>query len=383
MLGECRWTRPRSPWPRSRPARRHPVAHRRVARGGTPGRPRARPAAGRRLRRRGPLARTFAVVVVLGGRVVAERYAGELEHFDRPPDPVDVTTPLLSWSVAKSMLHAATGLLVGDGAAGHGGAGPGAPMGRAGDPRRAITVEHLLTMRDGLAFTEDYVDSTVSDVIEMLFGSGQADTAAFAADRPLQAGPGQHFNYSSGTTNIVSGVLARQVGPGDPYLGFLTDRLLAPSAPPGPARLRRGGHLGRLLLRARHGPRLRPLRPPLPPRRGVGGRAAPAAGLGGPRPAGPLGRPRRRRPLRRPLVGGRRPPTAPSRRSGYEGQRSRSAPPSTSCSSAWARPPRSAAPWWRTGGRPWSTPSPRPWAPGPDRPAAVRPPRRGSRGRGR
>jgi hypothetical protein len=33
----------------------------------------------------GPLAQTFAVLVVYGGRVVAERYQGALEHFDRHP----------------------------------------------------------------------------------------------------------------------------------------------------------------------------------------------------------------------------------------------------------------------------------------------------------
>jgi CubicO group peptidase (beta-lactamase class C family) len=63
----------------------------------------------------GPLARTHAVVVVHRGAVVAERYQGQLEHFDRPPAPVTPQTRLLSWSMAKSMLHAVVGLLVGDG----------------------------------------------------------------------------------------------------------------------------------------------------------------------------------------------------------------------------------------------------------------------------
>jgi CubicO group peptidase (beta-lactamase class C family) len=63
----------------------------------------------------GPLATTYAVIVVHGGKVVAERYQGALEHFDRPSDPVTAQTPLLSWSMAKSMLHAVVGMLVGDG----------------------------------------------------------------------------------------------------------------------------------------------------------------------------------------------------------------------------------------------------------------------------
>jgi CubicO group peptidase (beta-lactamase class C family) len=80
-------------------------------------------------------------------------------------------------------------------------------------------------MRDGLDFVEDYVDERVSDVIEMLFGAGQSDMAHFAADRPLAAPPGERFNYSSGTSNIISSIVARTVGAGPPYAQFLRERL--------------------------------------------------------------------------------------------------------------------------------------------------------------
>jgi CubicO group peptidase (beta-lactamase class C family) len=59
-------------------------------------------------------------------------------------------------------------------------------------------------MRSGLAFVEDYVDGEASDVIEMLFGAGSRDHAAFAASKPLQHPPGSSWSYSSGTTNILS-----------------------------------------------------------------------------------------------------------------------------------------------------------------------------------
>ncbi len=85
-------------------------------------------------------------------------------------------------------------------------------------------------MRDGLDFVEDYVDEQISDVITMLFGSGKPDMAAFAADRPLATAPGARFNYSSGTSNIVSGLVASVVGPGDPYRRFLAERLFGPLA---------------------------------------------------------------------------------------------------------------------------------------------------------
>jgi CubicO group peptidase (beta-lactamase class C family) len=169
---------------------------------------------------------TYAVVVVQRGRLVFERYGGAIDHWDRPAETVGRDTPLLSWSMAKSILHAAVGVLVGDGKI-----DPGAPADVPAwrdDERSAITLEHLLCMRDGLDFTEDYVDAGVSDVIEMLFGSGQDDVAAFAESRPLGAEPGSRFNYSSGTSNIVSGIVARQVGRGDLYERFLRTRLLDP-----------------------------------------------------------------------------------------------------------------------------------------------------------
>ena len=176
----------------------------------------------------GPLARSFAVLVVHGGRLVAERYQGALEHFDRPPTPVTAETTLLSWSMAKSMLHAVVGMLVADGRLALDAPAAVPEWADPGDPRHAITLRQLLAMRDGLDFAEDYVDGELSDTIEMLFGAGQADMAHFAADRPLVAPPGTRFNYSSGTSNIISGIVARAVGPGESYARFLHGRLFGP-----------------------------------------------------------------------------------------------------------------------------------------------------------
>jgi CubicO group peptidase (beta-lactamase class C family) len=176
----------------------------------------------------GPLATTYAAVVIHKGHLVAERYQGALEHFDRPPDPVTVDTPLLSWSMAKSMLHATVGILVGEGRLDIDAPADVPEWNAHDDARHAITLRHLLAMRDGLDFVEDYVDDRVSDVINMLFGDGQSDMAHFAADRPLAAAPGVRFNYSSGTSNIISSVVARVVGPGQPYAEFLRRRLFDP-----------------------------------------------------------------------------------------------------------------------------------------------------------
>ncbi len=181
----------------------------------------------------GPLATTHAVVVVHRGRVVAERYQGALESFDRPPQSVTDGTRLLSWSMAKSVLHAVVGLLVGDGLLDLDAPVDVPEWSDPDDPRHAITLRQLLAMRDGLDFVEDYVvdggiDERVSDVIEMLFGAGRSDMAHFAADRPLAAAPGERFSYSSGTSNIISSIVARVVGHGLSYEEFLRSRLFAP-----------------------------------------------------------------------------------------------------------------------------------------------------------
>ena len=168
---------------------------------------------------------TYAVVVVQGGRLLLERYGGALPHLDRPPEPVEPATPLLSWSMAKSVLHAAVGVLVGEGRLELEGS-PGVPG--WDDERAAITLDQLLEMRDGLRWAEDYEHAGVSDVIEMLFGAGQADVAAYAEARPLAHPPGTVFNYSSGTSNVVAGIVGRALGGGRAVRDLLLDRVLHP-----------------------------------------------------------------------------------------------------------------------------------------------------------
>ena len=172
---------------------------------------------------------TYALVVVHRGVLVAQRYGGASPHRDVPDEPVQPETPLLSWSMAKSVVHAATGILVRDQQI-----DPNRPVDvpdwrGAEDPRRAITLEDLLAMRDGLDFAEDYVDGVTSDVIHMLFGEGQHDVAAYATACPLAHPPGDVYNYSSGTTNIVARALGDIVGGGEEGMrSFLAAELFDP-----------------------------------------------------------------------------------------------------------------------------------------------------------
>lgn len=176
----------------------------------------------------GPFGETWAVAVAHRGRLVFERYGGRLPSWGGEGEKVTASTRLLSWSVAKSALHAAVGVLVADGRVDPDSPVPVPEWSGPGDPRREITWRHLLTMRDGLDFVEDYdPDGGRSDVIEMLFG-GVEDTGRFAAARPLVARPGSRYNYSSGTSNIISRLVAGLVGSGPLYEAWLKDRLFGP-----------------------------------------------------------------------------------------------------------------------------------------------------------
>ena len=59
---------------------------------------------------------SLAFVLLRGGELVTERYGVQPGNLFQPDD-VEVTaeTPLISWSIAKSMVHAAFGILVADG----------------------------------------------------------------------------------------------------------------------------------------------------------------------------------------------------------------------------------------------------------------------------
>ncbi len=160
---------------------------------------------------------TLGLVAVHHGRIVAEAYG---------PD-TDESTTLISWSMAKSITHAVIGLLLGDGRIDLEAPAPMAEW--ANDERGAITVQDLLEMSSGLRFVEDYVNDVVSDVIEMLFGSGADDHAAFAVAAPLDHPPGTVFNYASGTSNIIARIAGDLVGGGREGMEqFLHDRLFGP-----------------------------------------------------------------------------------------------------------------------------------------------------------
>lgn len=162
---------------------------------------------------------TRALLVVHRGRIVAEHYAPGF----------NAGRKFLTQSVAKTVTGVLAGIAVRDGLLELDAPAPVALWRSDGDPRRAITLRHLLQMSDGLDFTESYFNPFTSDVLPMLFGHARDDMAGWAADRPLAHAPGTHWSYSSGTTNILSGIIRDAVGgTRAQYLSFMRRELFEP-----------------------------------------------------------------------------------------------------------------------------------------------------------
>lgn len=160
---------------------------------------------------------TRALVVLWRGHLVAERYA----------PPFDARTPLIGWSMTKSLTNALVGMRVLDGVLAID-APAGVPEWQgADDERAAITLDQLLRMSSGLAFSEDY-GGLDSDVVTMLFGAGGHDMGGFAAAKPLAGPPDSRWYYSSGTTNLVQRILRGTFERHADYLAYPRERLFHP-----------------------------------------------------------------------------------------------------------------------------------------------------------
>lgn len=153
-----------------------------------------------------------AVVVVKNGRIIGERYA----------DGFTADTPLLGWSMTKTVTAGIIGTLIQSGQMDLSDPLTDSYPDWAGDGRKNITIADMLAMASGLQWNEDY--GNVSDVTKMLYIKG--DMAGFAADRPGEAEISAEFNYSSGTSTVLSRVWQDVVGEGN--LSYPSDALFEP-----------------------------------------------------------------------------------------------------------------------------------------------------------
>ena len=141
---------------------------------------------------------TRAVVVVYKGKIVAERYA---EGFSRD-------TPLLGWSMTKSVVNAMVGILVQMNLLRLEDDHLFEEWSDENDPRNKITLDQLLRMSSGLEWEEVYAG--LSDATRMLFASDSPPQLALS--KSMEFTTDSIWEYSSGTTNIVSELLRRKIG---------------------------------------------------------------------------------------------------------------------------------------------------------------------------
>lgn len=154
--------------------------------------------------------RTRAVIVIYKDKIIAEKYA----------DGFDKNSKILGWSMTKSLTATYFGILQKQGKLNIMKPAPIAQW--AADERSKITINDLLHMNSGLEWEEDY--GKISDVTQMLFIA--EDMTQSQIDKPFVGKPNNTWNYSSGTTNLLSGILRKQFKTHQDYLDFWYSSLL-------------------------------------------------------------------------------------------------------------------------------------------------------------
>ena len=150
----------------------------------------------------GPRRFTKAVVVLHRGRVVGERYAGGITP----------ATPLIGWSMTKSVTNALLGILVRTGKLDMNKPAPIAEW-PPGDPRRSITADQLLRMVSGIGCGQSLQTgfTTLFDAdTQMEFD--MADQSAFAANAGLRATPGSEWRYTNCNFILLSRMIRDAAG---------------------------------------------------------------------------------------------------------------------------------------------------------------------------
>ncbi len=153
--------------------------------------------------------KTRALVVIHKDSLIYERYA---EGFNE-------RTQILGWSMNKSIANALVGILIKEGKL---------KLDQKNlfkdwndDQRKEISLNHLLQMQSGLDWDEDYTKR--ADATRLLFE--EYDCSTFAIDQPLEASPGTYWEYSSGSTNIISKLIRETISNDSLYYRFPYEKL--------------------------------------------------------------------------------------------------------------------------------------------------------------
>jgi len=155
--------------------------------------------------------KTRSVIVLHKDSLIYEQYA----------QGYDMDTEILGWSMTKSIMNTCVGMLVKDSVISI--ANKNLFPDWADDERKNITLENLLHMSSGLEWSEIY--SEISPATKMLYDS--ENNSKVARKQGLEAKVGEHWEYSSGTSNIISGYIRDQFENHGDYLKFPYERIFS------------------------------------------------------------------------------------------------------------------------------------------------------------
>ncbi|MFH6970133.1 serine hydrolase domain-containing protein [Flavobacterium petrolei] len=154
--------------------------------------------------------RTRSLLVIYKDKIIAEKYDTGFDKNSR----------ILGWSMTKSITSAMFGILEKQRKFDIDAPAPIPEW--ANDERKLITTSDLLHMNSGLQWEEKY--DRICDATEMLFQA--EDMTRSQLEKPAAFKPNTRWNYSSGTTNLLSGILRKQFKTHQEYLDFWYSALI-------------------------------------------------------------------------------------------------------------------------------------------------------------
>ena len=154
--------------------------------------------------------RTRSVVILYKDHLIAEKYE----------DGFDKNSKILGWSMTKSLTATYFGILQHQNKININNPAPISEW--KNDERTKITLNNLIQMNSGLEWEEKY--DRICDATKMLFNS--RDMGQVQLEKPLFGKPNQTWNYSSGTSNLLSKILRKQFKTQQEYLDFWYSSLI-------------------------------------------------------------------------------------------------------------------------------------------------------------
>jgi CubicO group peptidase (beta-lactamase class C family) len=154
--------------------------------------------------------KTRSALVIYKGQIIEEQY---LDGFDE-------RSMILGWSMAKSITSAVIGVMVKE---------EKVSLDQKNlfeewkdDSRNDLSLANLLNMNSGLEWEEDY--TKICDATKMLFL--EADMTRSQLEKPITGIPNNSWNYSSGTSNLLSGFIRNQFDSHQDYLDYWYEKVI-------------------------------------------------------------------------------------------------------------------------------------------------------------